>query len=132
MSEANVDVIRGSLEAFERGDLEATFASAHPEVTAHRFAPLPDPGTWHGIEGLYQLEADWTADFDEFEMIGEEFIDAGDRVIVRIKQRARGHGSGAPVEAEFWFVYTMAGGKWISVDIFDGKNQALEAAGLQE
>jgi ketosteroid isomerase-like protein len=74
--------------------------------------------------------ADWTADFDEFEMTGEEFIDAGDRVVVRIKQRAQGHGSGAPVEGEFWFVYTMADGKWTRLEMFDGKDQAMEAAGL--
>ena len=65
-------------------------------------------------------------------MTGNEFIDAGDRVVVRIKQRARGHASGLPVEGEFWFVYTMADGKWIRLDMFDGKDQAMKAAGLRD
>ena len=58
MSRENVDVIRAGHEAFERGDVEATFGFAHPEVTVHRFTPLPDAGTYHGIEGLSRALAD--------------------------------------------------------------------------
>jgi hypothetical protein len=43
---------------------------------------------------LLQALADWTADFDELVMSGQEYIDAGERVVVHIRQQARGHTSG--------------------------------------
>ncbi len=131
MSQENVTVIREAHEAFERGDREGAFKLADPDVTAHRVAPLPDPETFHGIEGLHRLVDGWTSDFDTFEMSGEEFIDRGDRVIVRVRQTATGHGSGAPVEGEFWFVYTVVDGKWSRLEMFNGRDQAIEAAGLR-
>ena len=72
----------------------------------------------------------WTEGFDQFSASAEEFIDAGEKVIVRVHQRARGQGSGVPVEADFWFVHTLSEGKITRLDMFASKAPALEAAGL--
>jgi hypothetical protein len=42
-------------------------------------------------------------------VIPEEFIDAGSSVLVRVRQIARGEGSGISVEGEFWFVFEVRG-----------------------
>jgi ketosteroid isomerase-like protein len=68
--------------------------------------------------------------FDQFSASPEEFTDAGDLVVVRVRQRARGQSSGAPVEANFWFVHTLSGGKVTRLNMFSFKAQAFEAAGL--
>jgi uncharacterized protein len=128
VSRENVEIVRRSYEAFERGDMAAVLADAAPDLVTYRAEP--EGATWHGLEGFLEAIADWTEGFDEFSASAEEFIDAGDRVIVRLHQEARGQSSGARVDAEFWFVHCLADGKITRLDMFISKDQALEAAGL--
>jgi ketosteroid isomerase-like protein len=73
-----------------------------------------------------------TEDFSEWSVIPEEFIDAGDGVLVRVRQIARGAASGIPVEGEFWFVLKMRARKVAKVSFYIRRAEALEAAGLSE
>jgi ketosteroid isomerase-like protein len=130
MSQENVEIVRRSYAAFDRGDLAAALDDADPDLVVRRYDP--EDATWHGPEGFVQSFVDWTEGFDQFSASAEEFIDAGDRVIVRIHQIARGKGSGVPVEADFWFVHKLSGGKVTRLDMFASKAPALEAAGLRE
>ncbi len=75
--------------------------------------------------------AEWVEDFEEFTATPEEYIDANDhQVVVRVHQKAVGSQSGAPIEADFWFVHTLSDGKITRLDMFASKAQAFEAAGL--
>jgi ketosteroid isomerase-like protein len=130
MSQENVEIVRGTYAAFERGDISAVLDPADPDLVTYRADP--EAATWHGPEGFLQAMADWTEGFDQFSASAEEFIDAGDKVIVRVHQRARGQSSGVPVEADFWFVHTLSEGKITRLDMFASKAPALEAAGLSE
>jgi ketosteroid isomerase-like protein len=94
MSRENVDILRQGYAAFERGDLSAVTDIADPGMVTQRYEP--ETAAWSGPEGFLQALADWTEGFDQFSATAEEFIDAGDRVIVRVHQRARGRGSGVP------------------------------------
>ena len=133
MSEENVEILRRADDAFQRGDLSAALADTDENVVASRVGPLPDLTAYHGREGMTQMLLDWVEGFDEFAMTAEEFIDANDdQVIVRIHQTATGTQSGAPIEADFWFLYTFSGRSVVRLDIFARKAQALEAAGLSE
>jgi ketosteroid isomerase-like protein len=133
MSEEHVEIVRRSFEAYVRGDVRDSLAFYDPDVVTRRVAPAPDPQTYHGHEGLLQIVSDWTQDFDRFVATAEEFVDAGhDQVIARIHQEAYGKHSGAPVEADFWFVYTLRKQKIVGLDMYMGKRQAFEAAGLPE
>jgi ketosteroid isomerase-like protein len=127
-SAESIELVRAGWDAFVRGDMEGALARVHPDVVTYRAPPLPDARTYHGIEGLLEAYADWTADFVEFEMSPGKFIGVGDRVVVEICQRARGQASGALVMGRFWFVYTVADGQVIRQDMFKGKREALEAA----
>ena len=125
MSE-NVELVREALAAFLRGELDRAFEFAHADMISFRTPPLPDPQTYHGFEGVLQMYADWTADFEEFEIEIVELADAGDRVIVEMLQRGKGKASGAVVEGRFWFVFTVADGKIARQDVYGSKEQALE------
>ena len=78
------------------------------------------------------MAAEWMDAFDEFKMKAEEFIDAGDHVVVPVAPEGRGSGSGAPVTGRFWFVYCVRDGKAVTWDMYATGQQALEAAGLRE
>jgi ketosteroid isomerase-like protein len=129
MSHENVEIVRRSYEAFERGDLEEAREAVDPEMVIYRWGL--DAATYHGWEGLLEAIAEWVEGFDEFTLTGEEFIDANeDQVIVRVRQRAIGAQSGVPIQADFWHVHTMRDGKGTRLDMVATKAQAFEAAGL--
>lgn len=130
MPEENVEIVRRSYAAFARGDLASVTDDHAPDLVTHRSDP--DGRTWHGRRGFLEALADWTETLDEFTAMPEEFIDAGDKVVVRVCERGRGHGSGAAVESIWWFVHTLEAGKVTRVEMFPVEDRALEAAGLLE
>jgi ketosteroid isomerase-like protein len=127
MSE-NVELVREGLAAWLSGDVERAAELVHPDVVSVRMPPIPDPGTYHGVAGIQEMYDDWTADFGAFEMEPLEFVDVGDRVVVGMIQRGTGKASGAPVEGRFWFVFTIAEGKLARQEVYNDRDEALEAA----
>jgi ketosteroid isomerase-like protein len=65
--------------------------------------------------------------FDALSLEPEEFIDAGDRIVVSLRQRIRGKGSGAELVGHIAHVWTMRGGAALHLRIFGDKERALEA-----
>jgi ketosteroid isomerase-like protein len=130
MSQQNVEIVRRSFEAYARGDLSAMMEHAHPDQITYRAEP--DGATYHGREGLLKAIAEWVEDFEEFTATPEEFIDAGDQVVVRVHQSAIGSQSGVPIEADFWFVHTLSEAWVTRLDMLASKAQAFEVAGLSE
>jgi ketosteroid isomerase-like protein len=138
MSEENVEVVRQAFEAWDAawvsgadnfGELLALFDD---DLVTRRLAPLPDPGIWQGRDGMLAVLAEWMDTFDDFRIRGEEFIDAGDHVVLRVAQEGRGYGSGTPVAATFWFVIGIRGEKMATLDMYATNEQALEAAAGSE
>jgi ketosteroid isomerase-like protein len=133
MSRENVELAREAYEAWQAGDLDGFLALVDDDVITRRLAPLPDPGTWRGSDGMLAVIADWADMFDEFKITEAEFIDAGEQVVARIAQEGRIKGSGGnPVPGTFWFVFGVRNGKLVTMDMYADKAKALEAAGLQE
>ena len=133
MSQENVEIVREAWEAWLSGDISRALALADRDVVATRVAPMPDVAPYHGHEGLVQILVDWVQGFDEFRMSPEDFIDANDeQVLVRLHQWAIGTHSRIPIEADFWFVHTLRGGKLLRMDIYGSEAQALMAVGLEE
>jgi uncharacterized protein len=128
MSRENVELVRAAMVAAERGDLEAALAVADAELVSTRVDP--DGAVFHGPDGFRQMLAEWDEGFDEWSFRGGEYIDAGDRVVARMRQWGRGAVSGAPVEADFWAVYEVRDGRIARFEIYSDRDRALKAAGL--
>jgi ketosteroid isomerase-like protein len=125
----NIELVRRGIAAFLGGDRDTALATASPDVIAVRTAPLPDAQIYHGHEGIERMWADWTAEFDRFEMATRCFAEIGGRVLVEVIQRGAGKNSGVEVEGRFWFVYTIADQLIARMDVFASESQALEAVG---
>ena len=132
MSQENLDAMRRGWEAYERGDLTAALEGLSPDMITYVAPPIPVAGTYHGPEGLLQLTLDWAEGFDELVVTAQEFFDAGDQIVVRTLHKSRGAESGAPVETDIWYVFTIRAGKAVRADVFNERQEALEAAGLSE
>jgi ketosteroid isomerase-like protein len=128
MSEENVEIVRAALEAYRRGDVDVALTHIHPDMVSRR--THPDGAVFHGRDGLLALMADWVEGFEEWSYRAEEFIDAGDHVVVLLHQWGRGAGSGAMVDGHFWLTYAIEQGKVTRFTIFSDRERAFEEAGI--
>ncbi len=128
MSRENVEIIRSSFSAFERGELDKVLAAMSDDLITHR--PALDDAIFHGKEGFLQATADWIENFEDWTLTLQEFLDAGESVVVRTHQTGRGETSGAEVEMHIWFVFEMRKGKVTRVSFHFREADALEAGGI--
>ena len=77
------------------------------------------------MRGFGRMRETWDADGAE---TITDFIDAGDRVVVRFIWRGTGHGPAFGLEVTA--VYTLRRGKFFLVEYFRDHAEALEAVGL--
>jgi ketosteroid isomerase-like protein len=129
MSQENVEIVRAALEAFARGDVDEALQRVHPDMVSRRIDP--DGAEFHGRDGLLALMADWGEGFAEWRYRAEEFIDAGDKVVVRLFQWGTGAESGVPVSGDYWLTYDFVGGYVTRFTIYADREQAFEAVGLK-
>ena len=85
-----------------------------------------------GHDAVRASLARWKGEWDDYEVMPEEFVDSGDRVVATVHLRGRGRGSGVEIDARFYEVYTLRDGKIVRMDQFTERSEALEAAGLRE
>jgi uncharacterized protein len=124
--EEDVERLRGAYQAFNEGGVEAILERLAPEFQVRDRASSPDRQTRYGKEGIKQLFDSYMEAFDALHLEPEEFIDAGDQIVVSLHQRIRGKGSGAEVEGHIAHVWTMRGGTALRLRIFGDKESALE------
>jgi ketosteroid isomerase-like protein len=130
VSGQNVEVVRRSLEALARGDLEGFFAEHSPEIEWTTGADEPDPQTYRGPEGMRRFIAD-TGEAWVNRFVGvvafEDFIDLGDWVVVPWTATLEGRASGIGVEVRETYLVRMDEGKIRRVDEYRTTDEALEA-----
>jgi ketosteroid isomerase-like protein len=131
MSRENVERLRAAFEAWNRGDMTAFGDHFHPDVVSWPAEGWPEPGPYVGREAvmrqLQQMRETWDA--DAVELISD-FIDAGDRVVVRFIWRGAGHGP--EWSMEITSISMLRKGKVVFSELFWDHAEALEAVGLSE
>jgi ketosteroid isomerase-like protein len=127
MSRENVETVRRAFELKVLGQGgHAELAVFDPNVVINSV----EEGPSYGLQAIRDNFERWASVWDPLEATAEEFVDAGDRVLVTARHRGRGRGSGIEVDAHFHEVYTLRDGKITRVDEFNERSKALEAAGL--
>ena len=130
MSEENVEIVRSGLESFlATGTPVWETLDENVVIEDH---DIPERGAYRGHEGFVRWMEEWDAPWGEWSLEPQEFIDAGDRVVVIVQLKATGRGSGVQVERNDGLVYEVRGGKLARIDYFNNRADALEAAGLSE
>jgi hypothetical protein len=70
---------------------------------------------------------------DELRLDAQEFVDAGDRVAVRLRYFGRGKSSGVEVDTEMYHqVTTFRDGTIVRMEYVTSWPEALEAAGIEQ
>jgi len=132
MSQENVEIVRAAWDAWSRGDIDALFDFYDPEVEwdmTHSY--VPDMRVFHGHDGIREFFREWRTFFAEYYAEPEDFVDAGECVIVRIRQGGRGRSSSVGVEMpSYWQLYRLRDGRAVRVEIYREEDEAGRAAGL--
>jgi ketosteroid isomerase-like protein len=124
MSQENVEVVRSFLLL----GVDEALAYADPDIV---WNPAEESPT-QGHDAVRASLVRWKAEWDDYELLPEEFEHMGDRVVATVRLRGRGRASGAPVDARFYEVYTVRDRKIVRMDQFTEQSEALEAVGLSE
>ena len=133
MSQQNVEVVRRIERAFNKGDIDALVAELHPAVEWEE-QPIPgiDP-IYHGHEGVRRwAEAIMGQELGTLQAHVEGFTDAGDAVIASTRISGAGQSSGVEVQMQVQLVVTFREGKVARRQVFQRREEALEAVGLRE
>jgi ketosteroid isomerase-like protein len=131
MSEEKLEVVRSFFEAYLAGEPSSAEPFMDPQFefvparTSHLTAPA------HGGKEFNRALADLTDQFERYEVVPQQIIDAGDdRVVVSLHRTAKSHG--VQIEDRIAHVITVQGGRISRIASFLSLEEALEAAGLSE
>jgi uncharacterized protein len=134
MSQENVEIVRRGYELFAEGNIEGVTDLISDE------AELPDAGglglgdtaagTRRGPDGFLQGSQDALEAFEDYRVEPQEFIDAGDAVVVPVRISGRGRVSGATQEVRLVHLWVLRDGKAIRNEIYRTTAEAFEAVGL--
>jgi uncharacterized protein len=132
VSSANVRTARRGIAAFNERDL-----STHEELCTPDFEWLPampgivEGGGYRGRAGAEAYYREVTDTWEEYSVIGEEFRDLGDSVLVLGRFEGRGRGSGVPVGAPMGMLFDFAAdGRCRRHRVFLDPAEAVRAAAV--
>jgi ketosteroid isomerase-like protein len=135
MSEENVQLVRRTLEAFDRRDRAAWLPLQDEDFEA---IPIRDWPDWpesevRGREAAWDFYVEFLDPFERVLIDETEVLDAGaDKVLWHPRVDLRGRGSGAGVEFDYWCVATIRQGRVLRAQWFTDRADAFKAAGLSE
>ena len=133
MSEENVEVVRRAFEAYNRGDIDAVVADFAPECEYIPTGAMPDAGrVYRGPEG-YKRFFRWLGDeFEDARIEVQNLIGAGDKVLASVTLHGLGKQSGVETSWNIWQVWVLRNNKVVHGQAYTTRDEALEAAGLEE
>ena len=132
MSQENVEVVRRSIDAFSRGDLDGVRETLSPEFEMHPSGRFMDTQrVYRGREGWTEFWRDFRAAWQNVAVSIERMEAIDDRVLTLGRIAGKGSESGVEVEAEAAWVHTVSDGLIVRLQTFATWADALEAAGLR-
>jgi ketosteroid isomerase-like protein len=133
MSQENVELVRESFDAWNRGDLDNFLENISPEWEWHpaRLFPGTD-AVYHGKEGFTRFWNTFREPWESIRVEVERIEDLGDRVLALMMFHAKGKGSGVDVTGEYANVFTIRDGLVTYQVGYGDWRSALDAVGLSE
>ena len=131
MSRENVDLARVVHEGWARGDFGAGVDLLAPDFSWDQHREAIERGSRRGaaipesIRRIFEV-------YENYRISADEFIDAGDQVIVVGRGAGVARASRIEMDQRFAFLWTVRDGKLVRLQVFTQREQAIEAAGLEE
>jgi ketosteroid isomerase-like protein len=132
MSHDNIELTRQYFELWNAQGIEGTKHLRHPEIEIHDPPTLPDAAAYVGEEATRERIESYLAFGWDGQFRVEEYIDAGDEVVVMWRGLGRGASGGVPLDFAMGHVCLFESGKLRRVRQYLSKAEALDAVGLAE
>ena len=130
MSKENVELVRRGIQS-----AAGFWALLDDQVVwdTHNYSSVVDlDDVYVGREAVISASRHYWGTWDDYHLDAEELIDAGASVVLVVRERGRGKGSGAPFERRWAQVMTFREGRIIRWELFPHRAAALQAVGLTE
>jgi ketosteroid isomerase-like protein len=147
VSEANVELVR-ALVAAAPDDMSAL---VDDDQATHALEAVLDPefefvfagrgegsdaavdlgGVYKGVDGFRAAMRDWLSAWESYRNLPEEFIDAGEQVVVLTREQGRTRTHNVETTVETASVWTIRQDKVLRLEAYLDRASALEAAGLR-
>jgi ketosteroid isomerase-like protein len=113
MQMASVEIVKRSYDAFARGDMDGVLGDMDPDIEWHQAQGLPHGGYYRGLDEVRRnifdpLDTEW---WDGFTATPDEFLDAGEHVVVLGRYRGTAKQTGRPLDVPFVHVWTLENDK---------------------
>jgi uncharacterized protein len=130
MSQENITVIRGMYESFSKGDVTSVLGQMHQHIEwcqAENFI-YADRSPYRGpqavLEGVFmRLASEWA----DFKVMPEEWLDAGNHIVVLGTYNGRHKESGKEVRAQFAHIWGVTHGRVVRFQQYTDTKQFADA-----
>ena len=132
MSQENVEIVRRSLEAFARRDVEALRSLNDPGMELDWSESKGWlAGIYRGFDEALRFYEGYFQAFEATVIEPDHFIETDESVVVPNVAHQRGR-DGIEVSARGTFVFTLRDRKIIRIRLYQETDEALKAVGLEE
>jgi ketosteroid isomerase-like protein len=133
MSQENVEIVLRSTDAYNRRDLDGMLESWAPDaVVDWSNSRGPEAGVYRGHDEIRAFLLRFLAAFDEIRFEVDDPIEVEDEVLVMENVAYLRGRDGIEVQARSGWMATFRDGQQTSLTLYQTKQEALEAAGLEE
>jgi ketosteroid isomerase-like protein len=116
MESANLQVLRQAEESFNSHDLDKYLELIDPAVEWHVSQEDPDATVHRGRDEVRTYLEGWINAFADLQIHMDVIAEEADRVITRLRFHGHGTESGAPLDEQVGFVFTLRAGRVTKVD----------------
>ena len=134
MLQENVELVLGAYPRFNAGEPLATLVPQFYRADAeyHVASEDPDAAVHRGIDAIRNQMESWIDAYPDLKLEALEAKANGDQVFAWVRFVGHGAGSGAPIEMRLAHVITLRDGKFVRVDEYYHRSEALKAMGLED
>jgi uncharacterized protein len=123
----DVEILRNAYEALNEGDIERALAVLDDDAEWSEHSDLPEAGVYRGRDAIRTFLERFLESWQDFDQEVEELITGDGCVLLMLRSRVRGKGSGINVEAQYAHLWTMKDGRGVRVDAYFDRDEALRA-----
>jgi uncharacterized protein len=126
-----VEIVRTLFDGWARGDFSAGSEMLAPDFVWRPLRGVVEPGSHQGAGAGEALRRIFEV-YEAFSVKAEEYIDAGDKVIVVARSRGIARASRLEMDQRLAFVWTVRDGKLVHNEQYASRHEALAALGLAD
>jgi ketosteroid isomerase-like protein len=122
---ADVELVRGIIEALNRSDVDGMLTQMHPDFEWRPLEASPVARVYRGHEDVRRYVEDWLSTFESVRLDLEDPVEVADRVVVTVHGHGRGRASGVELVTRFCQVWTLRGGTAVGMEEYATREQGL-------